>query len=273
MATDLYQAWSHRWGGVATLEITDSSGTYSISTSSTVAADRDFCHLSLAAVTPDARDASPIDLGYASFAAWLKVALDAASARTYTVAFSPTTLAYTISVDSGTVALTFPATAAGRRMRRILGFTASKTAAASHTSDMRPWYVIRAHVDGRSEWRPPTVAQGQIRVGRTSSGQPYAVAATRLYKTSRWEHRHEPRAAVRIADAVSDTTPGGASWTWEDALDHASRYGVPCVVRDSSGAMVFYTSTPLEEGATAIQGRYLDHQIVRISADAIVGYL
>lgn len=273
MATDLYQPWSHRWGGIATLQWTDPSGMYSVSTSASVAADRDFCHLSLAAVKPDERDAAPVDLGFAEFASWLEAKMNAVSARAFQVQFDPADLIYEISIDSGAFALSFSG-AAGARMRRILGFTGGNSPVANRASNMRPWYVNRAVVDGRSNYRPPTVVSGQVRSARADDGQPYSLAPTRLVKSARWEHWFEPAEAIRRADAVSDTTIGGASWTWEDALEHAARYGVPCVVRDSREAMVFYTSTPLEEGATRlVQKSYYGHQIVVVSADAIAGYL
>lgn len=276
MATDFYQAWSHRWGGIATLEFSINGGaTQTVSTSASVAADRDFCHLSLTSVTRDERDASAEDLGYSDFASWLQAKIRALTSGTETVTFSTSTLLYTITADGGeTIAITFPATAAGTRMRRILGFTANKAAAASQTSDMRPWYVVRATIDGRTNYRPPAVRQGQVKVARADNGRPYVLHSTSLVKSARWEHHFEPKAAMRRHDAVADTLAGGASWTWEDALEHAARYAVPCVVRDDDGSMVFYTSTPLEEGVTRLNTKsYLGQQIVVVSADAIAGYL
>jgi hypothetical protein len=270
MSTDLYQGWDHRWLGNATLDWTDSSGSYSVSTTS---ADR-FCHISLAAVNIDSREAATINTGFSSFAAWLKTAMDgSASARTFTVTWDATDLTYTITPNSGTLALTFIGTA-GARMRRILGFTANKTAAASQESDMRPWYVMRAQVDGRSKYDFPTAREGQIKSSTGDDASMYTLAPTRLIHAAKWEHAYEPPEAVHRRHAVSDTTVGGASWTWQDWMDHAARYAVPCAIKDSRETMVFRTRTPFERGMARRRKPEADpQQTVAISADAIIGYL
>lgn len=72
----------------------------------------------------------------------LKAALDAlALTETFTVTFAPATGYYTITPDSGTIALSFSG-AAGARMRRILGFSGNYGAAASAVSNQQPWYWL-----------------------------------------------------------------------------------------------------------------------------------
>lgn len=270
MATDLYQGWSHRWLGTATLTWTDSSGTFSVSTAST----DNFCHLGLTAVNIDSRDGGTVNTGFSSFATWLKTAMDAsASTRTFTVTWSSTNLTYTITPNSGTIALTFTSTA-GARMRRILGFTANKSAAASQTSDMRPWYVMRAQIDGRTRYDFPTAREGQVRYAVGDDATLYTLAPTRLVQSAKWEHAFEPPEAVHRRLAVADTVAAGASWTWQDWLDHASRYAVPCVIKDASASMVFRTRTPFERGVARRRKPDAEpQQIVSINAESIVGYL
>jgi hypothetical protein len=159
-------------------------------------------------------------------------------------------------------------------MRRILGFAANKTGAASQTSDMRPWYVMRAQIDGRSRYDFPTAREGQIKYAMGDDATLYTLRPTRLIQASRWEHAMEPPEAVHRRFAADDTTVGGASWTWQDWMDHASSYAVPCAIKDDTETMVFRTKTPFERGMARRRKPDADpQQIVAISADAIIGYL
>lgn len=269
MATDLYQGWDHRWLGTATMTVTDSVGAsvVSITTGS-------YCHLSLAAVTPDARGASAIDTGFDDFATALAAAINALATDTITVAWSTPSLAYTIAnASTSTLSISFSG-AAGDRMRRILGFTANRSAAATYTSNMRPWYVCRAEIDGRSAYTFPTAREGQIRSAFGDDASLYTLSPTTLVQSAKWEHRFEQPSHVHRRKADADTVAGGVSWTWQDWMDHAARYAVPCVVRDSSGSMVFRTSVPFEANSARRRKPDADpQQIVAINAQAIVGYL
>lgn len=271
MSYDLYQSWSHRWVGVATLTFSDGSGgPWPITTPSTLQAS----HLALDSVATWRRDAPSVDLGYPTFASWLQTELNASpSARTYTVAFVAEALAYVITVNAGSFTMAFAGTT-GATMRRVLGFHAGVGWSGSWSSSMRPWYVNRPVVTARSNYRPPVVSDGQIRIARTDGGRPYGLSPASLRRASKWEHWYEPEAAMRREGATADTVAGSASWTWEDAFEHASRYGDPCIAGKGIGAPrdVFYLSSPMTEGSTRLaQKSNLSQQIVSIVADPLVG--
>jgi hypothetical protein len=269
MATDLYEAWDHRWLGSATLTLTDSNGANVVTIST-----GKHCHLSLAAVNIDARDAAVLDTGFSAFAAALQTAINAACVLNYTVAFSATSLEYEIESDlSGSFTLTF-AGAAGATMRRILGFAVSTGSSNLHTSDMRPWYVMRAEIDGRAAYDLPLARAGQVRAAVGDDAAIYTLAPTRLIKSSKWEHRHEQPKHVHREQADADTLAAGRSWTWEDYLDHAARYAVPCVIKDATESLVFRTRVPFESGAARrLRADTEPRQTVVINATAIVGRL
>jgi len=84
------------------------------------------------------------------FAAALATAALEASA-TASVSYSTTTHTYTLSDGGGSFAIGFPSSDAGDVMKAILGFTAGATA-TSHTSTVRPYYVIVPLIDGRSRY-------------------------------------------------------------------------------------------------------------------------
>lgn len=269
MATDLHQGFDFRWLGTATIDWVDASGAHAVSFSS-----GQYAHLAMTAVDPKDRSGSSITTGFSAFAAALQTAMDAATAQTVTVAFNASTLAYTIAVAAGTIALTLTGSTARDKMRRILGFTGNKGAAASQVSDMRPWYVVRATIDGRTSYDQSAVRDDQIVTARAEDGRLYALGPTRLVRQARWEHHFEPKAAVHSRFAVADTLAGGASWTWEDWLNHAARYGVPCVAKDATESMVFYTSKPFGRQSFRRRQRDIDpQQIVTIDAESVIGYL
>jgi hypothetical protein len=271
MATDLYQGWDHRWLGTATMTLTDSNGPHVVSITTGT-----YCHLSLAVVEVDARDYAAIDTGFDDFATALQTAINAAATPlVYTVTFGATNINYEIeSVALGNFTLTFAADAAGAAMRRILGFSASTPSTNLHTTDMRPWYVMRAEIDGRAAYTFPTARAGQIRSAIGDDASVYVLPPTRLVQTAKWEHRFEQPAHVHRRFADADTTVSGKSWTWQDWLDHAARYAVPCVIKDATESMVFRTVTPFEPNSARRRKPDVEpQQIVAIDATAIVGYL
>ena len=269
MATTLYEGWDHRWLGTATMTLTDSNGANVVSITTGT-----YCHLSLAAVEVDSRSVSTINTGFTAFAAALQTAINAACTLDYLVTFSGDSLEYQIESDlGGSFTLAFGA-GAGDIMRRILGFTATTGSAVVHSSNARPWYLVRAEIDGRSNYSLPLARTGQIRTAIGDDAAIYSLGPTRLVKTSKWEHAFEQPARVHRYLSVADTVVGGVSWTWEDWMDHAARYSVPCVIVDSVESLVFRTSVPFEGNAARRRKKDAEpQQIVAIDATAIVGRL
>jgi hypothetical protein len=270
MATDLYQGWDHRWLGSAIIDWEDDAGSHQVEINASSDVTR-FCHLSLASVDPMDRSGTTIDLGFVSFAAILQSLMNAETTETVTVTFSTTTLAYTIACTGAVFELTLNALA-----RRILGFTLTTTysGATSYTSTMRPFYVWRAAIDGTSSYDQPVAIADVVKSRRADDGTFYTASPARIVREASWEFRHEAQAAVHRRFAVADTTIGGASWTFEDFAEHAARYAVPCVKRDSQESVVFFMPRGFVRGALDIPGKtLLSRQTVRVRADSVVGYL
>jgi hypothetical protein len=280
MATVLYEAWDHRWLGTATIDWTDASGAHSVDITSadigTSGRSGLFSHLALTAVDPKDRSGSTLNLGFASFAAILQSKMDAATANTITVTFNETNLAYVFTTDAVGFGMTLTGSDARNRMRRILGFSgdvAFNPNAVQISSDARPFYLVRAAVDAKSGFVPPTMIGDEMKTRRAGSAI-YTLGATRPARSSRWEHRHEPKAAVQRRFAVADTLVGGASWTYEDFLEHAAKYGVPCVVKDGTESMVFYAPDGFGESSVQYaRPDYDGNETVRIRATSVAGYL
>jgi hypothetical protein len=267
MPTDLYQGWDHRWLGTATIDFTDDSGPHTAS----ITTGR-YAHLDFTAVDPKDRRGVTINTGFDDFATALQTAMDAATAQTVTVSWSATNGQYTIACTGAVFTLTFTG-APGATMRRIIGMHADRTGATSYVSSMRPWYFVRAAIDGRTAYDQATVKDDQIRASMSADGTLYTLAPTRLITAARWEHHFEAKARVHSRFADADTLNGGVSWTYEDFLNFAARYSVPCAIRDSVETLVFRTQVPFSRSSVRRRTADADpHQIVVVVADSIVGY-
>lgn len=272
MSTVLYQTWNHRVIGTATIGWSDAAGPHSVSISSTTNGGR-LSHIDLSAVDPEDRSGSTLDLEFHAFATELQSAMDAATSETVTVAFSTTTLAYTLTCTGGTFDITFNGDA-GARMRRILGFTASQFGAGPHGSNMRPWYLWAAAIDGRARYDQPAMREGDIKRRFADGGQMYSVGPVRPVYQARWAHQFEAKADVHRRFADADTLASGASWTAQDFLDHAARHAAICVIKDSTESMVFYTGGGFDRSAVTRSRPDSDlHQIVSVNAESIIGWL
>jgi hypothetical protein len=163
-------------------------------------------------------DLSSYDSACTSFAAALQAAAVTAGATNALVVYSRAAHTYTLSNGGGSFTITFGATTAGKVMQRILGFTVLTSTGASHTSGVRPYYVLVPAIDGRSRY---TALRHEARSTRrqTDDGRGYVNGPTEPVYSGRWEHWHEPLAAV-FAYAASPSAP----WTWEHLWLHAGRW-------------------------------------------------
>lgn len=166
-----------------------------------------YCHVSLAAY----------DASVTSFAEALRAALVAAGFASATVTYSTTTHAYTLSNGGGSFSIAFPVNSAGVLMARLLGFTAGATA-TSHTSTVRPYYVLETQIDGRSRYTGLRHEARSVR-RQADDGRGYALGPSQPVVTGQWEHWHEPLAMV-FEYSASSSEP----WTWEHLWKHAGRY-------------------------------------------------
>lgn len=149
-----------------------------------------------------------------AFATSLQAALVTAGFASATVSYSTTTHRYTLSNGGGSFAIAFPGTTAGTLMKRILGFSTGATA-TSHTSDVRPYYVIVPALDARSAYTGLAHAERSVRK-ESDDGRGYVARPSSPVVQAQWEHQHEPLAAVHSYAATS-----AVPWTWQHLWEHA----------------------------------------------------
>lgn len=162
---------------------------------------------------------------------------------TYTVSFSTTTMRYTFSVSAGTVQLTFSG-ASGTLMRKILGFSATTSAAASVTSDVRPYFAISAASPGPSAYSDEYEISDGIEDSEADDGTPYAIARYSLPTYVDWEQRLEEKTAPATDVSGGVATPGAGvfiysastlqPWTWQHMIEHV-RGAEPFVLYNTTG--------------------------------------
>lgn len=267
MSTTLYQGWNHRTLGTGTIEWTDDDGAHSASITSATNSGK-LSHIDLSAVNLDTDAGGTTDLEFHALATELQTVMDAATAQTVTVAFSQSTLAYTITVSGASfTAINWPG-AAGLTLRRMLGMSVSAAPAAGVlTSDITPRYIWRAAVDGRAAYNQPAAIEGQT-ISRRAGSMLYTIGPSQLVREARWEHRFESKTTLHRRFATAE------DWTAESFVDHATKYAMPCVVVDSTESMVFYSGRGWVRDAFARSRPDSDtHQTFRVTAESIVGYL
>lgn len=149
---------------------------------------------------------------YTDLATALQTAVNAVSPGN-TITFSTTTLLYTWSRAGA-----FTITAGTNTLaRRILGFSSLPTGSAtSHSSDVRPWYVVSGAVGGVSEVGPIHERSARAAV-RYSGRKAYFVAKSDAPKFQPYSFRLEAKAAV-----FKDYAAASVPFTWEHGIEHAS---------------------------------------------------
>jgi hypothetical protein len=201
----IYAGWNFSSLGTGTLEWTDSSGTFSVSfTTST------YAHVDLQSVMGTGL--------YDDFATALQTAMDAsASARTFTVTYSTSSMAYTIAPNSGTIVLT---TNTNTVMRNILGYNSLPTgAAASTSSQIRPYYVIDPNIDGQSSVTDDYEPSGFSFDGETDNGYSYGISRETAPTYYDWVQMMEPKEVV-FTRAATSSVP----WTYQHLFAHARNF-------------------------------------------------
>lgn len=207
----MYYLSSFRIERIGTLTITWAGTDVSVTTGH-------YCHVTLASYAATCT----------AFAAALQAALVTAGFASATVSYSTTTHAYTLSNGGGSFAIAFTAGSAGTRLARVLGFTTGATA-TSHTSTVRPYYVIVPQHDGRSRY--PGLRNDSRTVRRRSdAGLGFALGPSTPSVATQWEHWNEPLAAT-LEYAASSARP----WTWQHLWNHAGPWQEYLVIGMPSG--------------------------------------
>lgn len=221
--------WDHAVIGTASIYVTEATGPLSFTASITSGTH---CHTGLNSVLGSGN--------YTAFSAALKTALDTASAAsgntwTYTVSYTSTTGAYTISAGGGNTALDFstPGTA-GTVARQILGFSGNSSSAASHASDVGLYYRVdpanAAVSNPTDDYEPGNVAEG----AEADDGTQYAIHRTAAAVYSDFDITSEAKAATFKRSAVAATP-----WTYQHLWEHA-RARTPFLVTDDSDQTIHY---------------------------------
>lgn len=235
--------WNHSVVGSFSMTITGSTGaafTVTITTGQ-------YAHETMASVLTV----------YTAFAAALQTAINAAAtAGTYTVSYSTTTFAYTITRDSGTFTATLNTLA-----RRILGRTADYTPGAiSHTSTVRPYYVIDSTAGARSNVDDDYEPDGLVEVAETDDGQVYSVSRTAAPTYHDFSLEFEPKSAIQ-AYAADPAKP----WTYKHLVQHC-RSTEPFLVVDDVGSSVHkFRGESASFKATRLKADYDNHQSIRFN--------
>jgi hypothetical protein len=171
---------------------------------------------------------SPV-VTYTAFAVALQTAINAAAtAGTYTVTYSSSTQAYTVTRDTGTFTATLNTVA-----RRVLGRDADwSVGAISQTSNNRPYYVLVGALGARSEVSDDYEPDGIVEAEESDSGEVYAISRTTAPVYHDWIVQFESKAATFERNAAS-----GVPWTWQHFVKHV-RSEEPFLVVDDLGTSV-----------------------------------
>ena len=222
MSLYVYPAWDFARIGTMTFTVDDTGPphNYTVSITSGV-----YSHVTYASVVSTVLP----------FAAALKTAMDAAAAGagssiTYTVTYTEATRGYTITPSSGTVKLTFGATAAGTVAKHVLGFSGTMSAAASAVSDVGVYYAL-AGAEGAQmdvyEYEAPDSGD----VGEADDGSTYMTARTTAPVYYDCTIPYEPRAIV-YTYALAAANP----WTWQMFFAHVRTANYHYAMKDSGTA-------------------------------------
>lgn len=235
---DYYAGWDYARIGSGTFTLTASTGAHGADTVTWNTGT--YSHIDLSSVTGTST--------YVSWATTLQTYLNSLGGGrpTYTVTFSTTTMRYSFSASSGTLALAFPATAAGTRAKHILGFSADVAATSSPiVSDLRPYYAIRAAVEGPSAYTFYKEDGSKIASDIADDGvSQYGITPRTLAKFIEWEQRMESQSAPAsqltsgVASSGAGVRTGDASsavpWTWEHFFQHV-RLWEPFAFHNTTG--------------------------------------
>lgn len=133
----------------------------------------------------------------------------------FTVSFNTSTLAYTIAHGTFPFAFTFNGDE-GANLARALGFSGDRASALSHTSDVRPYYLIESYLDAWSKvsdvYEPD---EDVVQEAVSDGGEVALVARDTIELWSDWTQAMEPEASVFTRHA-----PASTPWTWQEFFKH-----------------------------------------------------
>ena len=253
MAARIEVGWDHARIGSAIMEIgeeplgvgdtfyvvADEDGVHYGSTEAggtSVNTDSAYCHTDLSTVVRGGE--------YSDFVTAILAALNAGSPNgfTYTASWNGAS-GYTLDAGASNFQIGFSTltdTAAGTRMRQILGFSGDVGYGASDkTSDRVPYYTLLSEHGGVTEPSDDQYAAGRSKGAVSMSGQHYAIASTGVVKTYDFKFPYESYEKT-FSHQGNGTAPDGSTpvvWKYEDFIDHAKAIE-PFVLVTSSESVV-----------------------------------
>lgn len=189
-----------------------------------------------------------------------------------TITWAPTTGLYTIASGAGAFTITW-AGALGTQMRDALGFAGSATSnATSHTSTLRPDYMIISRVAGQSAVHETYKPSGRINYVESDDGTAYSTRPSTVPTYREWVQPFETNTGPTNAEWSAANTVGGApvrrtdatttsvSWTWEDFYE--------LVASEMPFALLDRAVTTKGEGAIyKLRGEAANFDPTRVTAD------
>jgi len=160
-----------------------------------------------------------------------------------TITWSPTTGLYTLS-NAGAFTVTWNGLL-GAQIRDALGFAGADTGSAtSHTSTVRPDYLIISRLAGQTAVHDSYEPGGRINYSESDDGTSYSTRPSTIPTYQDWTQPFESKLGPTNAEFAADNAASGAalrrvdavtgvSWTWEDFIKHC-RAELPFALLDRS---------------------------------------
>lgn len=194
-----------------------------VASGTAVVANGTYCHVSLS---------SALAGSYSPLATAVQTALQTLHGG-FSCTFNATTLTYTISNPSN-FTLTWTGQQ-GETLRRALGFAGNLSGSTIYTSTVRPYYVIEAEIEGRSNYtdvyEPADIAEDAVSDG----GDAFGVAQDTNELWCDWQQSCETKQAT-LARAATSAIP----WTWEHLIKHCRNDQPFAVLGDSDSTGIVY---------------------------------
>lgn len=235
---DYYAGWDFERYGTSTLYLNASVGGHGADPR--IIIDGTYSHIALTSVTGTGT--------YVALAAALQTYFNGLGGGrpTYTITFNTTTMQYSFSVSSGTLALTFVGDD-GIRMRHLLGFIADVPATSSPiVSTARPYLAISAVSGGPTNYTDEYEPNVGINEAEADDGTSYSISRTTLPVYMDWDQQMEEKAGPSSAVSGGARTGGAPMFdycatvttmpcSWEYFYRHV-RCVEPFAVYDTSTA-------------------------------------
>jgi len=201
-------------------------------------------------------DISSVDSGFSPFGAQLATDLNAdatLSISDYRVTWNGTTgytLDTTASGTSFAVAFSTATTAEhGTNLRRLLGFSDDSASAASHSSNVRPYYLVIPAIQGRSSYTRERESPDIVNEAIADDGSRVFIAKATADLVGSWVHPAEIETTPAVFSAAgtpthkamvdAGTVANDVPWSWQHSFEHLRTHHHRVLVIDGSDSEVW----------------------------------